>query len=190
MQTKADIVAAIERQRKKATAKNSTLESTLDLVSFSLVFVNLPAAVVLGTACMGMKLIEDQMDIAKHPMPDTWLQQVSDWEGISPEGLAYLSKCLTKRGHITVKEALSWMEMEEKITRKAKELATRQATLQGQGAVSLLIRAKRECPKLIDLTELTNRLQALELLAPVRSGVEAATQLGGKIGGTIKGLFS
>jgi len=80
--------------------------------------------------------------------------------------------------------------MEEKITRKAQELATRQATLPGQGAVSLLTRAKRECPKLIDLTELTSRLQALEILAPVRSGVEAATQLGGKIGGTIKGLFS
>jgi hypothetical protein len=189
MQTKKDIVAAIERQQKLATAKGSILDN-LDLVAMSLLFVNIPAALVIGTTCLGIKIIEDKIDIAKHPMPDVWLQQVSDWEGISPEGLAYLTKCLAKQGHITAKEALDWMAMEEKITRKAQELATRQATLQGQGAVSLLTRAKRECPRLIDLTELTNRIQALELLAPVRSGVETATQLGGKIGGTIKGLFS
>ena len=163
------IVKVVQEERRKADAKDASKSSVFDMFDMAegvglaaLMFgapILIPAALLIGTLGLVDKLKADDPEAKKRHMPDDWLGQVSDWPDASPEGLAYLSKLLAKRGHITVFQAGEWLKIEHKVAIKKAEVKEKERNVNASGASALLNRAKRDIPTLVDLNEISGALK-------------------------------
>jgi hypothetical protein len=115
-----------------------------------LVIGSLPLALVVGAVSITMETLSEGKALKTARMDDGWLEKVSNSRDVSKEGLAYLAKGLSKKGYVSVSEAIHFLELEAK-SQKATEAATnRDHALAGEGAASLLDRAQAECGSLLD----------------------------------------
>lgn len=158
----------IEGIKKEVTSKKrgakvspfSNLE--LEALSVGLAFVNLPLALGLLTISSIGDTIEENKNMKSTHMSDAWLKKVSEADGVSPEGLSFLSKRLEKNGFVSVADASKWLSMEEEVAKKAKEAKKKQslkdAISESDGASSLLKRAKEESGSLLSFEGLSKGL--------------------------------
>lgn len=107
--------------------------------------------VPLTFGCMGIP-VEDNSKSTQQPMPDEWLQVVSQLPIISKDGLALLANALTKNGFISVHDAVTFVEIEQKLMKEQSKALekTRKQDSQFDGAVMLLARAESELPGSIE----------------------------------------
>jgi hypothetical protein len=183
MKSKAAIEASIQQQCRiaKRDGQLGALDA-LDCLAGGLLFVNIPAALALGAVGLGAQALANRQNLSSHPMPDQWLKEVAQWDGMSAKGLAFLSNKVAKQGFVTAQDALDWIQIEERISDRLHKKLTHERNLHSQGAVAILERAKNECPSLIDLPAIGARLQNLLPLQAAQDGIRAA---GGKMGNAV-----
>jgi hypothetical protein len=130
----------------------------------SLAIGSLPLALSVGAVLLFMKGV-DSLGSSKErtaalnaAMPDEWLQQVAESKEASREGLAFLAKCISKDGVVTVWQAAQWAEIEEKQQARVEV----QRASQAPGASALLARAQSECGSLLSTQILDSALDSIK----------------------------
>lgn len=103
---------------------------------------------VLGPAVS----VADNTKSKEQPMPDEWLQVVSTLKPISKRGLKLLSDALATKGYVSVHDAYSFVEIEQRCAAdtEARLKDHTEAASQVTGAAMLLARAERDLPGTID----------------------------------------
>lgn len=130
---------AADRKRKAGDLDTLAVAEALGIAA--VVFgpaVILPAALIAGTVGVLDKIKPNHPEARRRHMPDTWLAQVANWEDASVEGSRFLRKLLAKQGHITVHQAVQWLEIERKNALSVAQEQQRKAHLRQPGAAALL----------------------------------------------------
>ena len=117
----------------------------LSVLSYGIAFANIPLSVALVLSFEVAAALKNNQGLKSAKMPDKWLNDVSESKDISKEGLAFLGKRLSKKGFISVHDALKWRELEESIATKKEENKEFTEKLAMPGAVKLLERVKSDC---------------------------------------------
>lgn len=161
MGLEAEILEQLNKQKANST---DTSEFNIALAAAPFVgLVNLPLALVIGVIGVAGAAAKEKKDFAEAVMPDEWLQSVAASTEVSPTGLAFLSKRIAKNGHITISDALKFVEIENDIEAAKKRAAYIDEAKQRSGAKSILLRAKKECGSLIDQKTIDSALELMNL---------------------------
>ena len=83
-----------------------------------------------------------KQDLLDKPMSDDWLKRVSEDKDISTKGLAFLARKIEKNGFVSIDEANDWLKIETVEAAKKEEELLKKEIVDGDGAISLLRRAK------------------------------------------------
>lgn len=89
---------------------------------------------------------EDTSKLDSVPMDDEWLGAVSGLPTISKQGLRFLSDAVAAKGWVSVREAVRFIEIEQKAASLQKEKAEGEERRTNVGTAMLLARAERELP--------------------------------------------
>lgn len=145
---KTEIEKILEVEKEKARDNESLSKMMADFGPF-LAVANIPLALVVSSLGMIASAVEDNKSMNTHPMPDEWLKNVSEMQTISESGLSFLSKCIEKKGFVSVNEAIKFMKNEtkeeQKKNNKQNEINIKEQIVNNhlsEGAMSLLKRAK------------------------------------------------
>ena len=161
MGLEADIIAQLNEQK---ASKSDTSEFNIALAAAPFVgLVNLPLALVIGVIGVAGAAAKEKKDFSEAVMPDEWLNSVAASSEVSPTGLAFLSKRIAKNGHITISDALKFVEIENDIEAAKKRSAYVAEAKQSSGAKAILLRAKKECGTLIDQKTIDSALELMNL---------------------------
>lgn len=134
----------------------------LEVAGYGVLAAHLPLGLLLVVGSNVADSLAKRKKQSETPMPDEWLQQVSESDNVSPEGIEMLAKALKKRGFVSVKDAINWADHERRLAEKnAKEAALRKKDGSDEnisGASMILARAK---------TELTDRIPVPQLQSAI-----------------------
>ena len=118
----------------------------------ALPFIGLHAAVPLFLGATAYNLYEEykgKQDLLDKPMPDEWLQRVSEDKNISEKGFSFLAKKIKEKGFVSIDDSHDWLKIEEKeiqkkeaILEKERLSKEKEGNLENKGAISILERAK------------------------------------------------
>lgn len=150
----AKTVDSLVDQIAKADPTRHNSSFLAEVVLMGVGFVNLPAALILSVGVYAAEIASKHKSQSESPMPDDWLQQVSNTPNISKRGLSHLAKCLQRKGFVSVVDAMEWARIEEQEALKAVDQERRHTRLGSDGAKSLLLRAKDECPGILSVLDL------------------------------------
>jgi hypothetical protein len=94
----------------------------------------------------------DNSKAKEQAMPDDWLQAVASLPNVSKSGLNHLAKVLTKKGFISVQDAMDFVEIERRdmAEERKKNAGKGKEQQQAMGAAMLLARAEKDLPGTID----------------------------------------
>lgn len=105
----------------------------------------------LGAVCVPL---EDKSHLKTVPMPDEWVDGVSQLPSISRQGLELLAEAIQKKGWVSIAEAIKFAEIEEQcaaeISKTEQAKTEKEKAEQSPGAIKLLARAEQELPGTID----------------------------------------
>lgn len=141
--------------------------------------VNLPLAVVITVISAAGAAAADKKNLSDTVMPDEWLQSVAASSEVSPAGLAFLSKIIAKNGHVSISDALKFVELENEIEANKGRDAAKAEAKKAYGAKSILERAKRECGSLIDQNTIDSALDIMKLGGNIVGSMVSALKMAG-----------
>lgn len=122
----------------------------LEVLGYGVGVANLPVGLALVVGSMLAESASKHQRRSETPMPDSWLEEISDSEGVSEKGLAFLAKTLDKKGFVSVSDAVKWVEIEKRESQKIRAKQQRDNNLAQTGAQALMARAKHDCRGLLD----------------------------------------
>ncbi len=138
-------VSEMEENALKQKQPNITYD-TLDMIALATTFINPPIGIALGLATMvGSGLEESSKNkkkLSERRMPDSWLKEVSESNILTDEGLAFLTKCINKKGYVSIEDALKYIDLENELAKKVAREKEKKALLQNDGVVSILKQAE------------------------------------------------
>lgn len=137
----------IEEELNKNPNKTDLYKIIADLGPF-LAIGNVPLGITVTVLGYAANYIKDKQDLKTVKMPDQWLLDLSHSKDISKEGLAYVATKVSNKGFITGSEALRFLEIESEIKLKDKQEKESSIAIQGQGALAIINKAKKECGNL------------------------------------------
>jgi len=118
----------------------------------ALPFIALHTAVPIFLGVTAYSLYEQykgKQELLDKPMPDEWLQRVSEDKDISEKGFAFLAKKIKDKGFVSIDDSHDWLKIEEKEIQKKEAILeeeklkeAKESNLQNKGAISILERAK------------------------------------------------
>jgi len=145
MSTKKDVNDKIEEINKKEVRDWKTI-SLQSLSATALPFIGLHAAFPLFLGVTAYSLYEQykgKQELLDQPMPDEWLQRVSEDNDISEKGFAFLAKKIKEKGFVSIDDSHDWLKIEEEeAEKKEKEFEKLDDNLENKGAISILEKAK------------------------------------------------
>ena len=159
-----DIIKEIEK--KKSSAQSEGV-SWLDVLALGVGTVNLPIGLLVLTISIIYAAVLDSESLSEAKMGDDWLKTVGETETVSKKGLAFLSKELSRKGYISVKDASSWLDIEKKEVDQNKKREDIEKTRTNEGASLIFERAKKECGSLIDITMIEQGITNLKKMTPL-----------------------
>lgn len=145
MSLEEEIIKEVESHEK---TKDGWYWGMIGTVGTTLIFVHRPAAIGFGVFCALAEAVSEKRSLKKKPMPDSWMQRVSESENVSKEGLSFLTIKISEKGFVSVSDALAFIEIENKI--QTGEEITIKKEHNNTGAESLLKRALNECRDTLD----------------------------------------
>lgn len=119
MNIEAEIRHFVQNEKKKALSKITTAHCVL-LCSPFLFFIDIVwASISLLSALFAINLRRWRIEKTT-PMPVKWLTMVDSCKRVSDTGYDFLSKALSKKGCVTIREASMFIEIEvaERLSRK------------------------------------------------------------------------
>jgi predicted transcriptional regulator len=138
----------------------------LGTLSACFVIANPPIAIVLTLCACIASAIKKETSLKEQKMPDDWLKKVSESEQISKKGVQFLAKKLSKKGFVSVSDALTFLELEKEIKEKEYKANEKVKSLRNIGALSLLEKANKEVPGLYNASIDTFK-KSLDVLSDV-----------------------
>lgn len=139
----------INKVKEKDNQEKGKLWIIVGAISPFVAGISLPLAITVGVVAYTMEAIENKENLDNQNMPDQWLKDVSESKDVSPKGLAFLSKQVSKKGFVTVNDALKFLDIEKEVENKNRENNIENNEYL-DGAKSLLLRAQKECKGLIN----------------------------------------
>lgn len=118
--------------------------------NWSLVCLNvLLIPTTLGALCLPT---DDNSKAREKAVPDEWLKAVASLPNVSKEGLGFMTKSLSKKGFVSVQDAIDFVKIEKREMAAQQKIRVDQEKeqLQATGAAMLLARAEKELPGSIE----------------------------------------
>ncbi|WP_415913134.1 hypothetical protein [Neptuniibacter sp. QD37_11] len=126
----------------------------------------IPVGIGLMVAGEVTKAAEHALDLRKERMPDEWLEAVAQEQGLSKKGLKYITKKADKQGYVTVAQAITFIDIEDKEV-KAKEVAPK-----SKGTHALNDRLREvEGPSLLEQVEETIQVKTPKFFMDVQETI-------------------
>lgn len=141
----------LERQAQSEDPGAQARWGFLEMIGYGVCVANLPVGLVLVVGSYVASAVNHGQRKSETPMPDSWLKEVSESSEVSEKGLSYLASALSKKGFVSVADAVKWASIEKDIADKRVKKESKSAGLSEQGAQLLLARAKEEGVNLIDV---------------------------------------
>lgn len=151
----------------------------LELAGMGVCLANPLAGLTLMVGSAVASAMEHNQKLSETRMPDEWLKEISDSENVSKKGLAHLASCLEKKGYVSAKDALRWVEMERQYVAEQQVVVKKVSSMNSSGARALLNRASRECEGLFSVNALKS---ALDMLPNAKTLASAVTDAGAAVG--------
>lgn len=158
-------------ESKKSSIKNNSVANDLLIEAGATLLAILPVALPVSLSLMAggfiCNAVSENKNLNTTSMPDEWLVKVSESKQVSKKGLGYLAKKVEKKGFVSVKEAIEFLDIEKK--HEARLNAENKVVLP-EGVKKILERDKSN--------SLTNKLleNGKETFSSVQSNVTKASQ--------------
>ena len=131
----------------------------LEVLGYGVGVANLPVGLALVVGSMLAESASRHQRRSETPMPDSWLEEISNSEGVSEKGLAFLAKTLEKNGVVSVADAVKWVEIEKRESQKIRAKQERENNLSLTGAQALIARTKNDCRSFLDVDGAVNSMK-------------------------------
>lgn len=142
---KSEIEIILDEEKNKAK-KDAGLYNLLAEIGPFLAIANLPLSILVTSVAMITSTVTENKSLNNQPMPDIWLQKVSEVESVSDEGLNFLAKCIEEKGFVSVNEAIKFIEKENKEAKRKESLLSvnenSNTNMLSEGALNLMNKAK------------------------------------------------
>lgn len=130
--------------RKAVAASDGKLSpwGLLEFFGYGVCLISFPAGLLIGLGAIVAGAIENRTNLSEEKMPDEWLEEVSNAPGITDKGLKYLAGSIKKKGFVSAKDAIRFIEIEKEEADKQRKKTEKEELASKSGAQKLLDRAK------------------------------------------------
>lgn len=131
-------------ENKKSVIDNQEKHTDLMIDIGTTLLAFLPVALPVSLSLMAggfiYSALEKNKNLNETSMPDEWLILVSESDGVSKKGIAYLARKAQKKGFISVKEAITFLEIEK--SQEIKKNITRENKITKEGLLKIIEKDK------------------------------------------------
>lgn len=142
MNIEKEIRDVVEKEKFFIENKENHLVLMVDVGATLLAFlpVALPVSLSLMAGGFIYSALEANKNLNETSMPDEWLVLVSESGNVSKTGVAYLAKKAEKKGFVSVKEAIIFLEIEKK--EEDKKNIKRESKITKEGLLKIIEKDK------------------------------------------------
>lgn len=142
MNIEKEILDIVEKKKSVIDNKEKHSELMIDIGTTLLAFlpVALPVSLSLMAGGFIYSALEKNKNLNETSMPDEWLNLVSESGNISKTGVNYLARKAEKKGFVSVKEAITFLEIEK--TEEAKKNIKRESKITKEGVRKIIEKDK------------------------------------------------
>lgn len=142
MNIEKEILDIVEKKKSVIDNKEKHSELMIDIGTTLLAFlpVALPVSLSLMAGGFIYSALEKNKNLNETSMPDEWLMLVSESDVVSKKGIAYLARKAEKKGFISIKEAIIFLEIEK--SQEIKKNITRENKITKEGLLKIIEKDK------------------------------------------------